>query len=39
VKAHSTEFKGPARLVVPTDTHGGRYASQICRIKVANGAL
>jgi hypothetical protein len=35
----STEFKGPAQLVVPTDTHGGRYANQICRIKVANGAL
>jgi hypothetical protein len=35
----STEFKGPAQLIVPTDTHGGRYANQICRIKVANGAL
>ena len=35
----ATEFKGPAQLVVPTDTHGGRYANQICRIKVANGAL
>jgi hypothetical protein len=35
----STAFKGPAQLVVPTDTHGGRYANQICRIKVANGAL
>ena len=21
------EFKGPAQLVVPTDTHGGRYAN------------
>jgi len=35
----STAFKGPAQLVVPTDTHGGRYANQICRIKLANGAL
>jgi hypothetical protein len=35
----STAFKGPAQLVVPTDTHGGRYANQICRVKVANGAL
>ena len=35
----SADFKGPAQLVVPTDTHGGRYANQICRIKVANGAL
>ena len=35
----SSEYKGPAQLVVPTDTHGGRYANQICRIKVANGAL
>jgi hypothetical protein len=35
----STEFKGPAQLVVPTDTHGGRYANQICRIKVMSGAL
>lgn len=35
----SSEFKGPAQLVVPTDTHGGRYANQICRIKVVNGAL
>ena len=35
----SAEFKGPAQLVVPTDTHGGRYANQICRIKVVNGAL
>ena len=35
----SSEFKGPAQLVVPTDTHGGRYANQICRIKVLNGAL
>jgi hypothetical protein len=39
VPYNSTEFKGPAQLVVPTDTHGGRYANQICRIKVANGAL
>jgi hypothetical protein len=35
----SADFKGPAQLVVPTDTAGGRYANQICRIKVANGAL
>jgi hypothetical protein len=34
-----TEYKGPAQLVVPTDIHGGRYANQICRIRVANGAL
>ena len=39
VPYNSTEFKGPAQLVVPTDTHGGRYANQICRIKVVNGAL
>ena len=39
VPYNSTAFKGPAQLVVPTDTHGGRYANQICRIKVANGAL
>jgi hypothetical protein len=39
VPYNSAEFKGPAQLVVPTDTHGGRYANQICRIKVANGAL
>jgi hypothetical protein len=39
VPYNSTEYKGPAQLVVPTDTHGGRYANQICRIKVANGAL
>jgi hypothetical protein len=39
VPYNSTEFKGPAQLVVPTDTHGGRYANQICRIKVASGAL
>ena len=39
VPYNSSEFKGPAQLVVPTDTHGGRYANQICRIKVANGAL
>ncbi|HLK83772.1 MAG TPA: hypothetical protein VKT99_20085 [Xanthobacteraceae bacterium] len=39
VPYNATEFKGPAQLVVPTDTHGGRYANQICRIKVANGAL
>lgn len=39
VPYNSTEFKGPAQLVVPTDTHGGRYANQICRIKVRNGAL
>jgi len=38
VPYNSTEYKGPAQLVVPTDTHGGRYANQICRIKVANGA-
>jgi hypothetical protein len=35
----STEFKGPAQLVAPTDIHGGRYANQICRIKVVSGAL
>jgi hypothetical protein len=34
-----SESKGPAQLVVPGDTHGGRYANQICRIKVASGAL
>lgn len=39
VPYNATEFKGPAQLVVPTDTHGGRYANQICRIKVVNGAL
>lgn len=39
VPYNSAEFKGPAQLVVPTDTHGGRYANQICRIKVANGAV
>ena len=39
VPYNSAEFKGPAQLVVPTDIHGGRYANQICRIKVANGAL
>jgi hypothetical protein len=39
VPYNSTEYKGPAQLVVPTDSHGGRYANQICRIKVANGAL
>jgi hypothetical protein len=39
VPYNSTEYKGPAQLVVPTDTHGGRYANQICRIKVANGAV
>jgi hypothetical protein len=39
VPYNSSEYKGPAQLVVPTDTHGGRYANQICRIKVANGAL
>jgi hypothetical protein len=39
VPSNSAAFKGPAQLVVPTDTHGGRYANQICRIKVANGAL
>ena len=39
VPYNSTAFKGPAQLVVATDTHGGRYANQICRIKVANGAL
>jgi hypothetical protein len=39
VPYNSTEYKGPAQLVVPTDTHGGRYANQICRIRVANGAL
>jgi hypothetical protein len=39
VPYNATAFKGPAQLVVPTDTHGGRYANQICRIKVANGAL
>jgi hypothetical protein len=39
VPYNSTSYKGPAQLVVPTDTHGGRYANQICRIKVANGAL
>ncbi len=39
VPYNSAEFKGPAQLVVPTDTHGGRYANQICRIKVLNGAL
>ena len=39
VPYNSSEFKGPAQLVVPTDTHGGRYANQICRIKVVNGAL
>ncbi len=36
---NSAEFKGPAQLVVPTDTHGGRHTNQICRIKVANGTL
>jgi hypothetical protein len=35
----SSEYKGPAQLVVPTDTHGGRYANQICLIRVRNGAL
>jgi hypothetical protein len=39
VPYNSSESKGPAQLVVPTDTHGGRYANQICRIKVVNGAL
>jgi len=39
VPYNSEEFKGPAQLVVPTDSHGGRYANQICRIKVLNGAL
>jgi hypothetical protein len=39
VPYNSTEYKGPAQLVVPTDTHGGRYANQICRISVSNGAL
>jgi DMSO/TMAO reductase YedYZ molybdopterin-dependent catalytic subunit len=34
-----TENEGPAQLVVPGDTHGGRYANQICRIKVVDGAL
>jgi hypothetical protein len=35
----SADFKRPAQLVVPTDTHGGRYANQICLINVANRAL
>jgi hypothetical protein len=35
----ATENKGPAQLVVPNDTHGGRYANQICRITVVDGAL
>jgi hypothetical protein len=39
VPYNSSEFKGPAQLVVPTDIHGGRYANQICRIKVVSGAL
>jgi hypothetical protein len=39
VPYNSSEYKGPAQLVVPTDSHGGRYANQICRIKVAKGAL
>jgi hypothetical protein len=39
VPYNSTEYKGPAQLVVPTDIHGGRYANQICRIRVVNGAL
>jgi hypothetical protein len=39
VPYNSTEFKGPVQLVVPTDTHGGRYANQICKIKVVNGTL
>jgi hypothetical protein len=39
VPYNSTEFKGPAQLVAPTDIHGGRYANQICRIKVVSGAL
>ena len=39
VSPDAADFKGPAQLVVPTDTAGGRYANQICRIKVANGAL
>jgi hypothetical protein len=34
-----TANEGPAQLVVPGDTHGGRYANQICRIKVVDGAL
>ena len=39
VPYNATENKGPAQLVVPNDTHGGRYANQICRITVVDGAL
>jgi hypothetical protein len=39
VPYNGTENEGPAQLVVPGDTHGGRDANQICRIKVVDGAL
>jgi hypothetical protein len=35
--AAGCRFEGPAQLAVPTDMHGGCYANQICRIKVADG--
>ncbi|MEO7193850.1 MAG: hypothetical protein ABIZ05_03380 [Pseudonocardiaceae bacterium] len=38
VPYNATQNKGPVQLVMPTDTHGGRYANQICRIKVVSAA-